>query len=93
MKISDVKDNIVPLRLAKLAPGTTWSTLVDVCQLLGLDIKVQDKALDALFRHRLLKPGEKAYLDGQAFEALYIVNAGFLKLAKAKRDVQEHRCK
>lgn len=89
MKISDVKDNIVPLRLAKLAPSTTWSTLVDVCQLLGLDIKVQDKALDALFRHRLLKPGEKAYLDGQAFEALYIVNAGFLKTVILDSDGNE----
>lgn len=79
MKMFHIKDNIVPLRLGKLAPSSTWSTMVDVCELLQLDIKVQDKALDALFRHRLLKPGEKTYHDGQAFEALYIVNAGFLK--------------
>ena len=79
MKITNVNDNIVPLRLGKPAPVAIWSTLIDVCQLLQLNIKVQDKALDALFRHRLLKPGEKAYLDGQTFEALYVVNAGFLK--------------
>ncbi len=56
-----------------------WSTLEDVCQLLQLDIKVQDETLDALFQHRRLKPGDQAYGIGQAFEALYVVNAGFLK--------------
>jgi CRP/FNR family transcriptional regulator, anaerobic regulatory protein len=86
MKISGVQDNIVPLRLGKLAPSATWSTLVDVCQLLGLDVKVQDIALDALFRHRLLKPGQKAYRDGQTFEALYVVNAGFLKTVMLDSD-------
>jgi CRP/FNR family transcriptional regulator, anaerobic regulatory protein len=56
-----------------------WSTLADVCHLLQLDIKVQDETLEALFQHRRLKPGEQAYSAGQAFESLYVVNAGFLK--------------
>ncbi len=89
MKNSDAQDNIVPLRVGKLTPSATWSTLVDVCQLLGLDMKVQDRALDALFRHRLLKPGEKAYRDGQTFEALYVVNAGFLKTVMLDSDGNE----
>lgn len=79
MKTSDLQDNIVPLHLGKSAPSASWSTLVDLCQLLGLDMKVQDQALHALFRHKLLKPGQKVYHNGQKFEALYVVNAGFLK--------------
>jgi CRP/FNR family transcriptional regulator len=50
-----------------------------VCQLLQLEIKLQDETLDALFQHRRLKPGEQAYGIGQAFESLYVVNAGYLK--------------
>lgn len=89
MNICHVKDNIVPLRFGKLAPSTTWSTLVDVCRLLRFDIKLQDKALDALFRHRRLKPGEKVYRDGQVFEALFVVNAGFLKTVKQDSEGNE----
>ncbi|MGA8514747.1 MAG: Crp/Fnr family transcriptional regulator [Burkholderiaceae bacterium] len=59
--------------------GGLWSTLADVCQLLQLEIQVQDETLQALFQHRRLKPGQQAYSIGQAFEALYVVNAGFLK--------------
>lgn len=61
--------------------GALWSTLTDVCQLLKLSIKIQDKTLDALFQHRHLKPGQHVYSLGQAFDALYLVNAGFLKTA------------
>jgi CRP/FNR family transcriptional regulator, anaerobic regulatory protein len=59
--------------------GGLWSTLADICQLLQLDIKVRDDTLEALFQHRRLKPDEPAYRVGQAFEALHVVNAGFLK--------------
>jgi CRP/FNR family transcriptional regulator, anaerobic regulatory protein len=72
-------NKISPSRLGYSGRSSRWSTLVDVCQLLQLDIKVEDKTLDALFQHRQLKPGEQAYGIGQAFEALYVVNAGFLK--------------
>ncbi len=58
-----------------------WSTLAQVCQLLQLDIKVQDKAFDALFQHRALKPGQQAFAAGESFSALYVVNAGYLKTA------------
>lgn len=62
-------------------PGRSalWSTLADVCRLLNLDLHTQDEALDALFQHRRLKPGQHAYRMGQTFEAMYVVNAGFLK--------------
>jgi CRP/FNR family transcriptional regulator, anaerobic regulatory protein len=56
-----------------------WSTLADVCGLLQLGIATKDEALDALFQHRHLKSGQQVYGIGQAFEALYIVNAGYLK--------------
>jgi CRP/FNR family transcriptional regulator, anaerobic regulatory protein len=72
-------DKTTPLRSARPERNALWSTLVDVCQLLQLDIKVQDDTLEALFQHRRLKPGEHAYGIGQAFEALYVVNAGYLK--------------
>lgn len=89
MKIPSIKDNIVPLRFSKVLPCTKWSTLVDVCQLLHFNIKLQDKAHDALFRHRLLKPGDKAYHDGQVFDALFVVNAGFLKTVMLDSDGNE----
>jgi CRP/FNR family transcriptional regulator, anaerobic regulatory protein len=56
-----------------------WSTLADVCQLLQLDISGNDQALDALFQHRRLKPGQQAYGIGEVFDTLYVVNAGYLK--------------
>jgi CRP/FNR family transcriptional regulator, anaerobic regulatory protein len=59
--------------------GALWSTLRDVCNLLKLNMKTQDETLEALFRHRRLKPGQQAYGAGQAFDALYVVNAGYLK--------------
>jgi CRP/FNR family transcriptional regulator, anaerobic regulatory protein len=61
------------------ARSTHWSTLADVCELLRLGINTKDETLDALFQHRHLKAGQQAYGIGQAFEALYIVNAGYLK--------------
>jgi CRP/FNR family transcriptional regulator, anaerobic regulatory protein len=70
---------VTPSRSGRPERSALWSTLADVCQLLQLDIRVQDETLDALFQHRRLKPGEQAYDIGQAFEALYVVNAGFLK--------------
>lgn len=61
--------------------GTVWSTLEDVCHLLQLKTSIKDETLAALFKHRHLKPGEQAYSVGQEFDALYVVNAGFLKTA------------
>ncbi len=68
-----------PTCTARLGRSTLWSTLADVCKLLHLDIDTQNEALDAPFQHHCLKPGQQAYHMGQAFEALYVVNAGFLK--------------
>lgn len=78
-----------PFRSGRPERNALWSTLLDVCKLLQLDIKVQDETLDALFQHRRLKPGEKAYSSGQTFEALYVVNAGYLKTMMLDSDGNE----
>lgn len=72
-------NKITPLSLAWPEQNSHCSTLVDVCKLFQLDLKAQDVTLEAQFQHRRLKPGEQVYGIGQAFEALYVVNAGFLK--------------
>lgn len=69
--------------------GGLWATLADVCHLLLLDIKVQDETLEALFQHRRIKPGEQVYSSGKTFEALYVVNAGFLKTIMLDSDGNE----
>lgn len=69
--------------------GGLWSTLADACHVLQLDIKVQDEALDALFQHRRIRPGDQVYSAGQTFEALYVVNAGFLKTVMLDSDGNE----
>jgi CRP/FNR family transcriptional regulator, anaerobic regulatory protein len=65
--------------LTTQARSTHWSTLAEVCELLQLGINTKDETLDALFQHRHLKSGQQVYGIGQAFEALHIVNAGYLK--------------
>jgi CRP/FNR family transcriptional regulator, anaerobic regulatory protein len=72
-------NKITPLRSVCTEQSSRWSTLVDVCKLFQLDLKIQGETMDAQFQHRRVKPGEHAYGIGQAFEALYVVNAGFFK--------------
>jgi CRP/FNR family transcriptional regulator, anaerobic regulatory protein len=79
MAIAPCLHSTISSSAARLERTGQWSTLADVCQLLQLDIKVHDEALDTLFQHRHLKSGQQAYGIGQPFEALYVVNAGFLK--------------
>jgi CRP/FNR family transcriptional regulator, anaerobic regulatory protein len=81
------REKIMPSRW--LEHSLRWSTLSDVCNLFQLDIKAQDGTLDALFQHRRLKPGDQAYGIGQVFEALYVVNAGFLKTVVLDSDGNE----
>ncbi len=59
--------------------GSIWSTLLDVLKPLNLKLDFESDALNAMFQHRCLKPGQHVYRMGQTFEALYVVNAGFLK--------------
>ncbi len=70
---------IATSHLAVPSRSDQWSTLADVCALLQLGINTKDETLDALFQHRHLKSGQKVCGIGQAFEALYVVNAGYLK--------------
>ena len=76
---SEIINKIMPSHSRWPERASRLSTLVDVCKLFQLDLKVQDATLEAQFQHRRLKPGEQAFGIGQAFEALYVVNAGFLK--------------
>jgi CRP/FNR family transcriptional regulator len=59
--------------------GSIWSTLSDVCTLLKLKVDFENDALDAMFQHRHIKPGQHVCRMGQPFEALHVVNAGFFK--------------
>jgi CRP/FNR family transcriptional regulator, anaerobic regulatory protein len=59
--------------------GALWSTVADVCRLLRLETKAQYVGEETLFQHRRLKPGQRLYHAGQGFEALYVVNSGYLK--------------
>jgi CRP/FNR family transcriptional regulator, anaerobic regulatory protein len=54
-------------------------SLVDVCRLLHMHTPLENIANPAQFQRRTLKPGQAVYRMGQTFEALYVVNAGFLK--------------
>jgi CRP/FNR family transcriptional regulator len=60
--------------------GPLWSTLDEICAL--LHIRCGSLASDkALFQHVQFKEGQRIYRVGQVFDSLYIVNAGFLKIA------------
>lgn len=71
--------NVVSTHSHRPERSALWSTLAQVCQLLQLDVNVRDTTFDALFQHRVLKPGQQAFTAGEAFNALYVVNAGYLK--------------
>jgi CRP/FNR family transcriptional regulator, anaerobic regulatory protein len=76
---TDQPSNVVSTHSHRPERSALWSTLAQVCQLLQLDVKVQDATFDALFQHRALKPGQQAFTAGETFNALYVVNAGYLK--------------
>lgn len=59
--------------------GALWSTVADVCRLLRLEKNISNASPEALFQHRRLKAGQRLYHAGQAFEALYVINSGYLK--------------
>ena len=69
--------------------GSIWSTLLDVCKLLQLKLDFESDALNAMFQHRCLKPGQHVYRMGQTFEALYVVNAGFFKTVMVDNEGNE----
>ncbi len=56
-----------------------WSNLRDVCDLLHIPsvASMMDEAF--LFQHVQFKTGQRVHTLGQPFDALYIVNSGFLK--------------
>lgn len=63
----------------RLRQGTLWSTLTDVCRLVGIAGIREEGSEPTLFAHRRFKAGQTVYAGGQAFDALYVVHGGFLK--------------
>lgn len=60
--------------------GHLWSSLTDVCSLLQVTpIAAASTADDVVFQHVQFKAGQRLFTIGQPFDALYIVNSGFLK--------------
>lgn len=54
-----------------------WSTVQEVCDLLGIQGTVSND--DVQFQHVQFKAGQRIHTIGQAFDMLFIVNSGFLK--------------
>lgn len=76
---ADISGQTTATRSGRAVRGVLWSSLADICQLLQLEMEIHDQTMQAQFQHRRLKPGQHAYSIGQTFDALYIVNAGYLK--------------
>jgi len=54
-----------------------WSNLKEVCDLLRIPVHAGGD--DFLFQHVQFKTGQRIHTIGQPFDALYVVNSGFLK--------------
>jgi CRP/FNR family transcriptional regulator len=59
--------------------GHLWSNLKDVCDLLGVKSPASFNEEETLFQHVHYKAGQRIHTIGQPFDALHIVNSGFLK--------------
>ena len=69
--------------------GAIWSSLAEVCELLQINIKIEDETFESLFQHRRLKPGQQVFGVGEVFDALFAVNAGFLKTSLSDSEGNE----
>ena len=58
--------------------GSLWSTLEEVCTMLDIP-SVSPASGKVLFQHMQFRAGQRIHRTGQAFDTLYVVNAGFLK--------------
>lgn len=70
-----------PSEAGRQRQGKLWSNLKEICDLLRIQI-AQNSSItneEVLFQHMKFKTGQRIYTIGQPFEALYIVNSGFLK--------------
>lgn len=54
-----------------------WSSLQEVCDLLGVQGRVMND--DLQFQHVQFKAGQRIHTIGQPFDMLFVVNSGFLK--------------
>lgn len=54
-----------------------WSSLQEVCDLLGVQGRVSND--DMQFQHVQFKAGQRIHTIGQPFDMLFVVNSGFLK--------------
>ena len=72
---------IKPSEAGRQRQGKLWSSLKEVCDLLRIQLSPNSSITneEALFQHMKFKAGQRIYTTGQPFEALYVVNSGFLK--------------
>lgn len=57
----------------------TSSSLADLCRLLGIPQPAGDLSAEAPFQHRRVRAGAYLAWAGQTFEALHVLNTGFMK--------------
>jgi CRP/FNR family transcriptional regulator len=56
-----------------------WSSLWEICELLGMSEVDIPEDESTVFQHMQFKAGQRVYMTGQKFDMLYIVYSGFLK--------------
>jgi len=83
---TDIPNGLTPLGMEPLPKeaglqchGKLWSNLKKVCELLLIPCPPAMEDAGALFHHAQFKAGQRIYTIGQPFDALFILNSGFLK--------------
>jgi CRP/FNR family transcriptional regulator len=74
--------NITPPASARSADPHArklWSSLKDVCKLLGIAFGASVEHEPVQFQHMAVQTGQRVYTMGQPFDMLYVVRSGFLK--------------
>ena len=70
---------VLSMDAGRQRPGKLWSNLKEVCDLLHIPLVASVVDEELLFQHLQFKTGQRIHSLGQPFDALYIVNSGFLK--------------
>jgi CRP/FNR family transcriptional regulator len=75
---------------AALPQRVLWSSLWDLCRLLGIAHEPGQFDRRFRFQHVRVSPGQSLYRMGDPFEMLYVVNGGFLKTVLIDESGSEH---
>jgi CRP/FNR family transcriptional regulator len=70
-----------PIETGQQRQGKLHSSLREVCDLLHIANALSVNEEEVLFQHVVFKSGRRIHMVGQAFDYLYVVNSGFLKIA------------